>query len=355
MNKTISLLEKNASEEKKRRIIKSFHELKKKYQLRECFRDNSECSSGIIEAHSIQRNRILKRIAECGHVLIFEFFYDNGGVKIGPKANGIKETSIFTGFCNNHDSTLFKPIDTNNYEIGNEEQEFLFAYKALAKEHNIKLSMYDAYKEIDNWITNNNVGELRKFHLIRYDNDLDILKDNLGWLKLMLENFKASTRELNHLKKIMNINLDSNRYSNLITKVLTFKEEYPLACSSCISPTNDFEGKNINNFKLLNNDLHNFFLTIFPQNNETYILISFFRKHKNSFTFIDRFLKEDTEKQKILLTNLLLKHVENFAISPSYWEGLNDETKNSAIKMFKNNIAPMEIDLSQVENLNIFV
>lgn len=342
------------SREMEKRTIKAFYDLKKRYQISECFNKNDRCSPTIIEAHSIQKNRILKGISENGHVLMFQSLPDIGKLKWEPVLEGINTATIFTGFCDYHDVELFRPIDTLNYEIENEEQEFLFAYRAVAKEHNIKLSMHKLYVEIMDWINGNNYEKLKKYHLVKNENEMRILKTNIPFLQSMVTELKAACRDLDKLKLILNRNLESQKYSNVITKVLSFNEAYPLACSACISLSHDFEGNRVNNLRILNTSVNDIFLTIFSQNNHTYVLISFMRKQKHYFRFVDNIVAKNLEDQKILITNLLLKHVENFAISPSYWNRFDNDFKDKVTRLFEENISPLHIKLNRIEDLNIF-
>ena len=42
--------------------------------------------------------------------------------------------STFTGFCSRHDTSLFKPLDTRPFDVGDQEQLFLLAYRAITCE-----------------------------------------------------------------------------------------------------------------------------------------------------------------------------------------------------------------------------
>ncbi len=124
----------------------------------------------------------------------------------------------------------------------------------------------------------------------------------------------------------MNNNLISKKYNNIIIKTIALKNIYPIACSSCISLEKGFDGILINDLTNLKINLKYTFLTIFPQ-----------------------------DEQKNLITNLLLKHVENFAISPSLWDSMTKENKDFICKVFSSNIYFWERDLKEIEELNLFI
>jgi hypothetical protein len=125
---------------------------------KECFK-NSGCDN-IIKAHSIQENKILKKIAVDGHVVMVandritmvdgQIDTDNL-VKIELIGKG--KATRFQGFCQEHDREIFKPIELNDYIAGNKEQNFLFAYRTLAKEfHAVKTGIIRIDRAIENAI-----------------------------------------------------------------------------------------------------------------------------------------------------------------------------------------------------------
>jgi hypothetical protein len=42
--------------------------------------------------------------------------------------------TTFEGFCSNHDAILFRPIETQIFDLANDEQLFLYAYRAIVRE-----------------------------------------------------------------------------------------------------------------------------------------------------------------------------------------------------------------------------
>jgi hypothetical protein len=96
----------------------------------------TNCSKGIIRAHTIQRSRGLERIARVGHVYQFpQHFLDivkNNGV-LRPSKVGINKATTFTGFCSKHDSSTFLPLEKEPF-APTQEKCFLLAYRAICRE-----------------------------------------------------------------------------------------------------------------------------------------------------------------------------------------------------------------------------
>jgi hypothetical protein len=80
--------------------------------------------------------------------------------KMKPK--GRKVATTFTGFCGHHDTTIFNPIENFDYEKGNKEQDFLFAYRALAKEYHSKKSVGNIYRHMLTLLREERYEEMNK-------------------------------------------------------------------------------------------------------------------------------------------------------------------------------------------------
>ena len=99
-----------------------------------CLYLNNECKHKVSEAHSIQNKRVLDIMADKGHVFMLK---PNLNFNTPPipefKLIGINEATTFTGLCNNHDTELFRPIDTETISTDNLKHLFLLAYRSLFK------------------------------------------------------------------------------------------------------------------------------------------------------------------------------------------------------------------------------
>jgi len=95
-----------------------------------------ECSSGVSKAHTVQRRGGLTAISEAGHVLTvkpsMKGMIEHEGMP-PPRRIGVKQASVFPGFCNKHDAKIFKPIEGTQVEL-DKSSAMLFAYRAIAYE-----------------------------------------------------------------------------------------------------------------------------------------------------------------------------------------------------------------------------
>ena len=114
----------------------------------------SPCSNRIIRAHTVQRRGGLAAIAEDGHVIsassAAQDLQKNNGMFI-PRRVGIRSASTFLGFCERHDTQLFRPAETGATTLS-EEVCFLLGFRAISYELFSKQAQFrfvDALRDVD--------------------------------------------------------------------------------------------------------------------------------------------------------------------------------------------------------------
>lgn len=98
-----------------------------------------EACSRPIGSHSISRSW-LEQISENGHVQYLRLNAQNLSrepLKIVDASVGIREASVFQGFCSDHDSELFSVFERQPF-TGTPEQLHLLAYRSVCREACIK-------------------------------------------------------------------------------------------------------------------------------------------------------------------------------------------------------------------------
>jgi hypothetical protein len=130
--------------ERRRLFGEGVSHLKQKYEI--CLFPGTECSSPAIAAHSVQNNGILDRLAHDGHVISprMEVTFSSQPPNYAFERIGRNRATTFTGLCSQHDTELFKPIDTAVIDLESTEHLFLLAYRSVLKEaHATRKSVVD--------------------------------------------------------------------------------------------------------------------------------------------------------------------------------------------------------------------
>lgn len=99
------------------------------------------CSNIAIGSHNISK-AILSTIAHKGHVRMFKVVPYKG---FGLPSVGINKATRFSGFCSDHDSQLFQPIDLPEANIDDEKNLLLLNYRATVQEQLLKTYKTEFY------------------------------------------------------------------------------------------------------------------------------------------------------------------------------------------------------------------
>lgn len=309
------------------------NKIKRRSRIKKCFIDDDSCSSRIIRAHSIQNNRILSKIAENGHVIQIkssnlDFSFSVDSVEVGRKI-----ATIATNFCEFHDASVFTEIELKNYKKYNDQQEFLYAYRAFAKEYHAKHEAKNMFREaLDHQNIKNN----------------EIIKQ-------MIQGNMIALNQMESERKIINNALKKSNFKYFDTYILEFRGTHGLAVSSVFDMEYDFKGNQINNLLDFEKKTKLIFLTVFPQGQKTFVLFSFYRKYRKIFSSVwQQISSQDTQQRQIMISNLILAYVENFVLSPSLWKNLSSEEKHTIKGFFMESLEPFQKHLSEIKMINLF-
>jgi hypothetical protein len=104
-------------------------EMEKAFSKKECMVPDSiksPCYGKCSKSHIVSRAASVEQIAIDGHVYRFS------SKRIPDvEKKGYREVPIFYGFCNNHDTEIFSPIESIQSPINNAHEFNLLAYRAL--------------------------------------------------------------------------------------------------------------------------------------------------------------------------------------------------------------------------------
>lgn len=310
--------------------IRAFYtDLEQKSQF--CFIEK-DCDK-IIDAHSIQENGELSLIAQDGKV--FHFIQDaQNGRKVKNEIE-IAKASTFKGFCHKHDQ-IFEPIDKKKC-TSVEQENFLYSLRSFAYSyHNIK-SVKDYFLNFINEIS---------YSLNPLIDSIKDLAGSMG-MKLPDELNKADIPEISkeqketleierfekHRKLLIEF-INNKSYSQL--DYLVYEKAFlcPLACSSWMVLHIQFW----NGFLITSDGNTPYFgfpiiISVIPFDNKTKVILSRFKADNGSELIFNqwRSLISDTEKFEEELSKLIIENVENFYLSPIFWDNLNEREKATII------------------------
>ena len=137
-NKKYKECHKNRSQLERPNIGEILELARNQLQIKYCSHpeaSESNCRQ-IVMAHSISKSTGLNPILRDNHVYTFiptQAKLLKSGGKIEPSLIGVNKASTFPGFCSFHDSSTFRPIDTQEFNFSR-QYVFLMTYRSVCRE-----------------------------------------------------------------------------------------------------------------------------------------------------------------------------------------------------------------------------
>ena len=291
-----------------------------------------DCNNKSINSHIMQKNGILSSIAEDKH--LWGLKIDNFKQEyLGFKKNGINKIYTFLGFCNEHDSSVFKKIETEgDINFDDYTSCLLFALRTLHNEIWIKEVVIKIHECT---LKNINIPIDRKMLISTIEQnklgikDLEFYKNSM-WsdLKNQTESFVFQHREF-ELHEIC---------LNAIINYETPEEVYNYKMKN---------GKDIDR-------LTGIFISFFPYLGKSILLMGY---HKNDIKlakpYVNTFFKESEKRTFRKLTNMFVFYVETWVCSTKFYEekveGLDSEFHKSMIFATANGYGRKVFDINMFE------
>jgi len=295
----------------------------------------SGCNNPCIKAHSVSNSRYLKKIATKGEV--FYMSAEKQGESLSLIPTGKMKATTFPGFCDLHDK-YFSPLDDSDYIIGNEKQNFLFAFRAAAREYTVRQG----------------VEKMLKDAVANRHPELNMPEQGRQRLKDYLVHFTVGTADLEVYRTVLNINFSRGRYWKLHTEVLVLDKEYPIVASSIFKLERDNKDKVINVIHDLKAIARPFFFTIIPQNGKTYCIMSWCKRDESYYSNLHELQRLSNYEKKVVISNLLTSYVENFAVKPEYWDYLPKTTLDNFYKQWGRSMHAPYVPFIYDKGLSLF-
>ncbi len=301
----------NADEQQ--RSLKDPDYLIKKYFYKEKFcmsYDKSNCNKKIVGAHTISL-QYLKNIAEADHVYTCNSSAHNMNNFYQFDRKGIKTVTRIKIFCEYHDTSLFESFEKN---IFNPEYRQIYdcSFRALCREYALKQCLLKFKKGISD-------GGLEGIDITKYSKS-PYFKEGLKHATNNVRNHKFLYEQL-------------EKYKNTgLNYVVFLTSKLPISTTGVLFPIVDLNGNKIQNE---DNKLHGFIYNVIPLENSSCIVISTVKSLHNVVhrKFLSSLCHFDSGKIiNCLLTNFFLNN-DNFALNPSWYDGLCDDFKQNLLKL----------------------
>jgi len=281
-------------------IMYSMQSIEKNARIKQCLHPNKdECDHKILNAHAIQNNRILNKIAEEGLVITVDG--TSNLVFQGTQIKGRKIATTFTGFCKFHDKVLFQEIEDREF-VGSQKQVFLLTYRTMAWHYHKKQQQLNA--------------EMIQYKKM-YERGFDMAASE--GFELFDKGLKLGVVDNEKEKLKFDEYLLNEDYDNVSFCIWEIPYEVQFAVSMMHELEHNIYGQRINNLETDIN-LRKLYLNIFPADSKSYCVWSWLKKNEVDYVeFSRQFMELDVVDRDNYFNNNLPRWTDSLIISPRLW------------------------------------
>lgn len=284
-----------------------------------------ETCNGIIDAHTLQKKRVLREIVNNNHVsAIRPHKYDKEG-HLKLFSIGWNKASTFNAFCDSHDK-VFEPLEGNEFS-GSKEQIFLIAYRAICWEYYNKTIVLQI------------AAAARKFSKDIFD-PISIqqqFKAFLAELEAQEAGAKQGRADLEIVKKKMDEALQTKNYSVFNTYEIVMEGPLSVASTGALPPCWSLKGEQLQGFENPHQTQWlSFGIDINKETNKVSIVFLWSNEDTASEKYIESLKDLDNQELAEFLIQILFAYCENTYFSEAWWSSLTDDDRLFLCKLTMN-------------------
>jgi len=274
-------------------------------KFNKCLCPDMACEKPAIRAHSVQKATALSFIEEAQHVYGLKMSFKGAEPICEFEKIGRNNASTFTGFCSQHDTEIFRPIDTKPLNLKDEEQLFLIAYRSVTRELH---AVFEGAAKLQH-VHESNV----KLGRVKAD---DPTISALAPVEAIFKAWLTWRYRCDHY----DINLLKCQYREISHSIFSISGQPAVVASSSFFPT-------IENPR--DNKKPRIALNIIPlSNDETAVIFSYPKAQSaNARKYIAPIMLKSGEDRLLALSTLALDTTENFFLRPSHVDSWSAEKR----------------------------
>lgn len=287
-----------------------------------------KCEGPVIKAHTVSRGPNLAKISKDGHVLQYAAsipdMKKNGG-KQSLKKIGIRDASVFHGFCSKHDRELFSSIENEAF-TGRPEQCLAVAYRIVSRE----LYGKDAGSHLRESLrgADKGLGPLEQVMLQKMLDDIDAGNE-------------AARRELKATYDALTNAVVDARPDALSSVVFEFAASLPFMFAGAWSPFTDLYGGKLQN-GYVDELLEQVFVSSFAGETGAMICVSWrTRDDAPGKVIAEQLWAVRDEERASACLQLVVKHVENVFFNPDWFNALDEKQTERLNRLAADGLDPM--------------
>ena len=286
---------------------------RRRFSTKVCMAPMLDHEPPIVSAHTLSVEAMLRKIAVGGHVYApgqpRRIASDTFPIEVQRK--GVRDVSVFNGFCSKHDRELFSCLETEPFRF-TRQQLFMLAYRASARECYLKRKQAETLPSAEEYAAIHGIKE----------------KVQLGEAALI---YKAASlrgaEEAETLKAILDGYLVQSAWDRVITHAVLFPKPPSVLATAAFQPFFDMDGNQLQEFDNLKAEMSQFFISLIPVDTGAAAIFSWLDTANTApRRFFESVLRGQDKTSTIL--HAVLDNTENVAFAPVWYESLTQEQRD---------------------------
>jgi hypothetical protein len=273
----------------------------RKIEFGRCLEPTMQCTQPAIRAHSIQNAQTIALLEGKDHVIAWQPQFSEAGPDIALRKIGRNEASTFRGFCNQHDTDLFRPLDTKPLDLADREQLFLLAYRGITCELHAIMT---------------GVTQLQTLYNARVERGVESRDETSPVGQKSVEQMLLCWATWRYRHNYYDEPLLSKSFAGIEHHIIELDGQQP-----CLAASSFFTLKDVP----VDEELNGTAINVLPvSDTKTVVIFSYASQDLGTVhAVLDRILNSCGDTQKYELSKLILSRVSNVLISPNHfgkWE-----------------------------------
>lgn len=288
-------------------------QFRKRYATKVCMAPGDDHDRTIVSAHTLSVESMLRKISSDGHVYAIgrakKIATDIDPIEI--QRMGLRDVSVFNGFCAKHDRDLFSCLETEAFQF-TQEQIFKLAYRTVSKESYLKRKQFESLPSAEQYAEIHGIEDKLRLSDIAVMYQAGVLR---------------GAEEIESLKQVLDGLLLTSQWSRLVTHAIIFPEVPSVLGTATFQPYADLDGRQLQEFEDLDAEMSHIFMSVIPTDTGGAAIFSWLDTANSA----PRLFFESVTRGKSLTSaviHALLDNAENVAFSHSWYEQLRQELKD---------------------------
>lgn len=288
-------------------------DFRRRFSSKVCMAPLSDHDGRIVSAHTMSLEAVLRKISKEGHVYApnfgTNFSADSPPIEI--KRQGLRDVSVFNGFCAKHDAALFSCLENEVFTFSR-RQLFTLAYRAAARECYLKRKQCESLPTLE---------QIKSLHNI---------SEEIDYTQEILIHQAASLRgaeECELLKEKLDKFFVASSWDRMVSHAIIFEKPPCLTACFVFQPFHDLDGRELQDYQDLNAEMSQLAISVIPLNQGAAAIFSWLDAANSAPR---RFFESVSQSLNITsaVIHAVLDNSENFALSPDWYEALSTPIKD---------------------------